>query len=140
MIGSASRIDFQHNQQNRTLFVVLFSCLAFILFLLFPSLYWLITICCVTVGYAYWLRLQARTPTSGTLLLIHEKRYIELHAQQVHFKGQLMAATIWFDKQVELTLGNERGMKQQVFITRSAVQESDWRLLCRTVLQAQTSG
>ncbi|QUI72799.1 hypothetical protein GSF13_17745 [Pseudoalteromonas sp. M8] len=129
-------MDFQHNLQNHTFFVVLFSCLAFILFLLFPALWWLVAIVFAVTGYCSWQTVLSRIPKTGTVLMLQKENFVEIQSQTINFKGQLIGATIWFDSQIALTIMDANQAKQQIFLTRRAIPEADWRLLCRTVLQA----
>ncbi|MDW7547931.1 protein YgfX [Pseudoalteromonas peptidolytica] len=117
--------------------MVLALCLTFLFLLLFPLLWWFITPVCFVLSYWCWRQYQALTPTCGTLLLLPEKNYIEVQSLTMNVAGRLMAATIWFDIQIELKLQDAHHLKQRVFIRRDAVRESDWRLLCRLMLNAR---
>ncbi|WP_339143360.1 MULTISPECIES: protein YgfX [Pseudoalteromonas] len=116
--------------------MVLFSCLAFILFLLFPMLSWLVAIVSAVTGYCSWRTVLSRTPRAGTVLMLPKENFVEIQSQTINFKGQLIGATIWFDSQIALKIMASNQAKQQIFLTRRAIPEADWRLLCRTALQA----
>ncbi|USE71008.1 hypothetical protein CTT31_11755 [Pseudoalteromonas maricaloris] len=100
-------------------------------------MWWLVAIVFAVTGYCSWQTVLSRTPKAGAVLMLPKENFIEIQSQTINCKGQLIGATIWFDSQIALKIMDANQAKQQIFLTRQAIPEADWRLLCRTALQAK---
>ena len=111
--------------------MVLFTCLALITFVILPQLWWLIVPLYTSCALACWRYYSQRTPKTGSLLLLPEKAYMEVHCESQLLKGQLLRSTLWFDSLLECHICNSQQRTTKVMLHKTAVAPSDWRILCR---------
>ncbi|MBQ4877058.1 hypothetical protein [Pseudoalteromonas luteoviolacea] len=136
MIESAFSISFQNNILDHKLIVVCFISLAFILFLIFPSIWWSISALCYA-GYLFALKHTTKImPVSGDLVLIEQDAWVQLSDKEVIFEGvirhaQKYASIITFE------LYSDCGKKRRLMFIDNAMDPDSWCHLSRIALQVR---